>query len=135
MARLGLAHGVTSAPRRSRRGTSPAQRRQTHIPNGGKRSKGEAGKMKALGVRKGVLDLALFWPAGGYVGLFIEMKSMTGVASTDQKEWIDHLRQTGWRVEVCRSLDTFTAIIEDYLRPALARLTLVQSPKKTAKPK
>lgn len=93
----------------------PALRWMTHIPNGGKRPRGEAGKLKALGTKPGVLDLKMFWPAGGYVGLAIEMKSTDGRLRPEQREWRDHLLTTGWCVEVCRSLDEFVAVVSGYL--------------------
>jgi hypothetical protein len=45
------------------------------IPNGGKRNKLEAARMKGLGVRAGIADLMLALPLNGYAGLFIEMKA------------------------------------------------------------
>lgn len=44
------------------------------IPNGGDRSKAQAGKLKAEGVRKGVADLCLPISRHGYNCLYIEMK-------------------------------------------------------------
>ena len=44
------------------------------IPNGGHRSKAQAGKLKAEGVRKGVADLCLPVARHGYNALYIEMK-------------------------------------------------------------
>lgn len=45
-----------------------------HIPNGGKRTKIEASRLKAMGVLPGVPDLFLALPSGGYHGMFIEVK-------------------------------------------------------------
>lgn len=36
-----------------------------HVPNGGKRPRGVAGKLKAMGVKKGVLDILLPMPHNG----------------------------------------------------------------------
>ena len=44
------------------------------IPNGGLRNVVVAKKMKAEGVKPGVLDLFFTLARGGYHGLFIEMK-------------------------------------------------------------
>jgi len=57
------------------------------IPNGGKRSKREAGRLKAEGVSSGVPDL--YVPAWK---LWIEMKKEKGgVLSPTQKDWRDYL--------------------------------------------
>lgn len=45
-----------------------------HVPNGGKRPRGAAGKLKAMGVKPGVLDVLLPLPYNGWSGLAIEMK-------------------------------------------------------------
>ena len=45
-----------------------------HIPNGGKRDRIVAAKLKAQGVKPGVPDLCLPVPRGKYHGLYIEMK-------------------------------------------------------------
>ena len=44
------------------------------VPNGGDRNMLVAKKLKAEGVKKGVPDLCLPLPRGGYHGLYIEMK-------------------------------------------------------------
>ena len=52
----------------------PALRLLYHIPNGGKRDKVTAARLKAAGVKAGVPDICLPVPAGGCNGLYIEMK-------------------------------------------------------------
>lgn len=44
-----------------------------HVPNGGARHKGAAGKLKAEGVKKGVQDILIFTPppSGKYIGVAI----------------------------------------------------------------
>lgn len=59
-----------------------------HVPNGGKRSKVEAARFKAMGVQAGVPDLFLPVPRGAYHGLFIEMKAPKGRTSNAQNTWI-----------------------------------------------
>jgi len=71
-----------------------------HIPNGGARSKIEAGIMKAEGVRKGMPDYHLPVARQGYIGLYIELKAPGGRVSKDQKERMDALRAAGHRCEV-----------------------------------
>ena len=87
-----------------------------HIPNGGGRSKAEAGRFKAEGVKAGVPDLFLPVPHGGYHGLFIELKRQAGGrVSTEQKEWIEKLREQGYRVEVCKGWEAAAEVIKEYL--------------------
>ena len=89
-----------------------------HIPNGGARSKSEAARFKAEGVKAGVPDLFLPVPRGEYHGLFIELKRQAGGRLSDeQKEWIPALQAQGYRVEVCKGWEAAVKVIEDYLGP------------------
>lgn len=85
------------------------------VPNGGDRNKIVAGKMKAEGVRPGVPDYILPVARGGYHGLAIELKTPTGRASREQVEWIESLRDQGWRAEVCRGWEPAIREVADYL--------------------
>ena len=90
-----------------------------HIPNGGGRSKAEAGRFKAEGVKAGVPDLFLPVPRGEFHGLFIEMKRIAGGrVSDEQKDWIRMLREQGFRVEVCKGWQAAAEVIADYLGAA-----------------
>lgn len=90
------------------------------IPNGGKRGKAEAARLKAEGVTAGVPDLMLAVVTDDYPGLYIEMKRPDGLGkvSKDQRELIDLLRQQGYRVEVCHGAkeawDVVTVYLADY---------------------
>lgn len=87
-----------------------------HIPNGGKRSKSEAARFKAQGVKAGVPDIFLPCARGGYHGLYIELKrTKGGKISTAQKEWIDALRGQGYKVIVCYGFDEAREVIISYL--------------------
>lgn len=85
------------------------------VPNGGDRHRIVAAKMKAEGVKPGVPDYLLPVPLGAHVGLAIELKSMTGYASREQKQWIEDLRALGWRAEVCRGWEAAWRVIVEYL--------------------
>lgn len=86
------------------------------IPNGGKRSKTEAARMVAQGVRPGVPDLMIPRAAGKYHGLFIEMKREKGSTTTsDQKAWIAALNAEGYFATVCKGFDEARKIIEQYI--------------------
>lgn len=72
-----------------------------HIPNGGKRGKSEAQRMKLSGVSAGVLDLHV-----PELALWIEMKRRKGGRlSEDQKDWKEYLEGIGHTVLVCRGYD------------------------------
>lgn len=86
-----------------------------HSPNGGKRNAIEAAKFKAMGVRAGFPDLALYIARQGYHGLFIELKTAKGRQSDNQKYFQCVLEEQGYRYEVVRSLEEFQTIINDYL--------------------
>jgi hypothetical protein len=102
-----------------------------HCPNEGKR-RGKTGNiLKAKGMKEGVPDVQIYtpplcssmfvppdciatcdrrrrWPASG---LAIELKVGKGETSGEQDEWIAGLRECGWRVEVCRTLDEVRAVV------------------------
>lgn len=102
-----------------------------HVSNGGKRSKSEAARFRAMGVKAGVPDI--FLPVGiqkldsvdrgqytiiriKYNGLYIELKRQRGgTVSAAQKQWISDLRTAGYAVEVCKGWEAAAAVITDYL--------------------
>lgn len=87
-----------------------------HIPNGGKRSKSEAARFKAQGVKAGMPDICLPCARGGYHGLYIELKrAKGGKLSTAQKGWIDALNEQGYKAAVCYGFDEAKEIITEYL--------------------
>ena len=89
-----------------------------HIPNGGGRSKAEAGRFKAEGVKAGVPDLFLSVPRGEHHGLFIELKRIDGGrVRNEQKIWIHDLLAQGYRVEVCKGGEAAAEVLKDYLGP------------------
>ncbi|CQI96085.1 VRR-NUC domain [Yersinia rohdei] len=87
-----------------------------HIPNEGKRGPKAARDAKRLGLRKGVPDLFLALPRGGYAGLWVEMKSEKGKVSVEQNQWIAKLCDGGYQVEICFCFDRAKVIIEHYFR-------------------
>lgn len=94
----------------------PELRLLYHIPNGGHRSKSEAARFKAEGVKPGVPDLCLPVARGPYHGLYIELKRQKGGKVSDaQKEWIAALTTQGYLAEVCYGWKDAAALIEDYL--------------------
>jgi hypothetical protein len=92
-----------------------AARRTFAIPNGGGRSKREAGRLKAEGVTAGVSDLFCSVARGGRHGLYIEMKSLTGFASREQREWIADSIAEGYAAATCRGADAAFRLWRDYV--------------------
>lgn len=73
-------------------------------------------KLKASGYKVGTPDLDIFEPRGKYCGLFIELKTLTGVASDDQNEFIDNLQKRGYKAEICKGYDAAKSVIDNYLQ-------------------
>lgn len=71
-------------------------------------------KMKQAGYKKGIPDLLIFEPSNGYVGLAIEIKTPTGRASEHQKDWVEKLRDRGWKAEICKGLNACITVIDEY---------------------
>lgn len=87
-----------------------------HIPNGGTRSKSEAGRFKAEGVKAGVPDIFLPVPRGSFAGMFIELKRRkNGRVSIDQATWLKALEKQGYKAVVCHGWEEAQREIEGYL--------------------
>jgi hypothetical protein len=88
------------------------------VPNGGARNAITGAHLKAEGVKKGVPDILFPCPVGAYPGLAIEMKRRKGgKVSTEQKEYMNWLREKGWWVQVCRGADEAIEVLSAYLKP------------------
>ena len=86
------------------------------IPNGSNKSKAQAGRFRAEGLRAGVPDVCLPVASGGFHGLFVEMKRRTGGRlSPAQREWIAALQAQGYAAEVCLGWEHTRQAILDYL--------------------
>ena len=85
------------------------------IPNGGKRSKSEAARLKASGVKAGVPDIFLAVARNGYHGLFIEMKVGMNKPTENQVEMMEELTAQGYLCRVCWSGDDAIDAIKEYL--------------------
>lgn len=88
-----------------------------HIPNGKKRSKGVAGQLKAMGVKRGVADLFLPTVCKPYHGLYIEMKNPeTNSGQTkEQKAFQAHAESQGYKYAVCHTAGEAIHVIQHYL--------------------
>ena len=91
------------------------------IPNGGYRTKAGAGKLRAMGVKKGVPDIFLPVKRGEFLGLFLELKrpaeegKRAGQTSPEQKVWIEYLKKAGYGAAVCFGFDHARQMLIDYL--------------------
>lgn len=72
-----------------------------HVPNGGKRSKREAAKFVAMGVRAGVHDLVVLLDKG--VTVFIEVKVGKGVLSKSQEKFHEEIKMVSHNSHLLQS--------------------------------
>ncbi|CQI92233.1 VRR-NUC domain-containing protein [Yersinia frederiksenii] len=86
-----------------------------HIPNEGKRGPKAAKDAKRLGLRKGVPDLFLALPRGGYAGLWIEMKAQGGQSTIEQFCWLRKLDNVGYVATTCFSFSQAKDTVVKYL--------------------
>lgn len=91
------------------------------VPNGGARNKRTAAILRAEGVKKGVSDLELVYPSGGYGALWIELKrpivkgKTKPKATPEQLAWIERVRAVGHQAVVCYGWHQARAVILAYL--------------------
>ena len=85
------------------------------VPNGGHRIKSVGKRLKAEGVKKGVADLFLDIPKGGYHGLRIEMKYGRNTQSPEQKTFQKTAEANGYKYTLCYTFEEFEKIIIEYL--------------------
>ena len=75
----------------------------------------QAIKMKRTGYVKGFPDLFIYEPNADYHGLAIEMKKEKGgVASPEQKEWQEQLRNRGYASYICKGNEEAIKVIDEY---------------------
>ncbi len=88
-------------------------------PAGGKRPKGQAGKTKGEGQKKGIPDLFLSLSRAvdhqRYHGLYIEMKVEKRKPGPKQRRIIGLLQDNGYKVEVCYSAVAGAKVLLEYL--------------------
>ena len=89
--------------------------------NGGKRDAVTGAQLKAAGVKAGYPDIGLDVARGGYHGLRIELKTITGRLRANQREWLDWLTSQGYLAVACHGMEEAQDTIEDYLRGLLVR--------------
>lgn len=94
----------------------PRLRYLFHPANGGKRPKGEAGKLKSMGVRKGVLDFLLPCRSGRWCGLAVELKVHPNRPTDAQADWLAMFENEGYLTRVCFSLEEFQEAVLRYIK-------------------
>jgi len=99
------------------------------IPNGGSRNPIEAAKLKRTGTLAGVADLFVMkskeYPDSKYPeryihiwhGLFIELKVGKNTLSESQADFSALSQAAGYRYTICRSIDEFMNVVNEYLKP------------------
>lgn len=83
-----------------------------HPANGGFRNVREAAKLKAMGVKAGVADLAVVLP--DLRAAFIELKTSTGRVNANQAEFQSTCDRLGIPYAVCRSVDDVAATLKGW---------------------
>lgn len=88
------------------------------IPNGGKRDKREAARLKRQGVKPGVADIFLPLARGDYYGLYIEMKRRkeqgSSQTSKHQYDFGRYVLEQGYRYEICYGAESAIQVIREY---------------------
>lgn len=93
----------------------PELRLLYHIPNEGKRTAAAGARLRRVGLRRGVPDLALPVARGAWHGLYIELKTLDGRATPEQKAWIAELVEQGFFAVVAHGGEEAARMIENYL--------------------
>ena len=70
------------------------------VPNGGKRDKVTAARMKREGLKAGVPDVVLPVARMGYHGFYLELKVGKNKTSAEQAAWLAALAAEGYLVDV-----------------------------------
>ena len=86
------------------------------VPNGGRRDAATGARLKDEGVLAGVSDLNLDLPNRYYHGLRIEMKARDGRQRQTQRQYQQAVEAAGYRYVICRDLETFTLLVEEYMK-------------------
>lgn len=86
-----------------------------HIPNETTGGQGWINRNHQLGCKKGVPDLMLPIPAGGYHGMFIEMKRPGGRLDGIQRRWLAALNELGFYAVCCKGWEEARDEIQRYM--------------------
>ena len=71
-------------------------------------------KARSTGYSKGFPDLFLYEARNGYHGLALEIKTIKGRATKEQKEWIEALNERGYKAVIVKGLPDILNCIDSY---------------------
>lgn len=96
-----------------------------HVPNGERRDKAAAGRLKAMGTLAGTADWFLSWrgPRPPFIG-WIEMKAERGRQSPEQKAFQARVTALGHHYAICRSLDDVLGVLDAWGVPKRAQVRI-----------
>jgi hypothetical protein len=83
-----------------------------HIPNEGRRAPRTGAFLKRMGMLPGAPDLAFVLPGGR--AAFLELKTPTGVVSTEQLAFRERCAKTGIPYAIARTPEEAQAILTDW---------------------
>jgi len=86
------------------------------IPNQGARTRLNAARMKAEGMKAGIPDICLPIAKKGFHGLYIELKTDGGKLSPMQKKRLQQLEENGYKALVCYGWESAKDEILAYLK-------------------
>lgn len=90
-----------------------------HVPNEGRRTPQAAAVLQRAGLTKGISDLCLPYPACGYHGMFLELKTGRNKPTKQQQAFLDYAKSAGYLAAVCYDAPTAKTLIHDYITGAL----------------
>lgn len=73
------------------------------------------GKLKAEGLKPGVLDLFIACARHGFHGFYLEAKTTEGSLSGEQESWIIRAQEEGYKTAVFDNAETAIKLISEYL--------------------
>ena len=75
----------------------------------------QARKMVRNGYVKGFPDLFIYEARNGYHGLALEIKTIKGRATKEQKDWIEALNERGYKAVIVKGLPDILNLIDSYM--------------------
>jgi len=73
-------------------------------------------RARKTGYVKGFPDLFIYEARNDYHGLALEIKTIKGRATKEQKEWIEALNERGYKAHICTGIDEALEVIDSYLK-------------------